>query len=406
MLAIGADIAVTHATLINATEETINRIQQGGYTLILDEAIDVIQKYNNLSSVKEAHQTMNETNMQGILLEKNFVSIESDNKVNWIGRKHDDGFQYSEFERLSSLGRMYYFSSEREDGESKLLVVLPPDIFRSFKDIYVLTYQFRNSLFQYYFDYYGFQYQIMSIGENGLQEYTQDADRRFREQCKMLITLHHGGKNKRSYLSSNWYDHATKAELTVLKRKLENYYGNVLRKTGYKSADAMWTCPKKKQKNLSGKGYTMRGLTDDERKLLAPEAKSEVQTVEQKPEKKRKASTAEREKIKEDRLRFVPCTARATNKYKDRWALAYFCNMHYDPLIMRFFTSGNEQRKAAGISPIVPSNDAYALSCLIQWVCRSRIRDGKKIHLYIESKRMYDLFVDWMNGKDLQSTTS
>ena len=369
LLASGADIAVTHATLLNATDETINRIQEGEYTLILDETIDVIQEYNDLSSVRELHQSLNETNIKCILLEKGFIHIGDDNKVTWIERTHDDSFQFSEVERLATLGRMYCIS------EKCMLAVLPQDIFKAFKSVYVLTYQFAGSILQHYFDFFNLEYEISLDIE---------ADKLFREKCTRLITLYCGGNNKRNYLSSSWYDGASKKDIIAVKRKLENYYGNILRRTGYKVSDAMWTCPKKRKDDLSGKGYTRRDLTKDERKL----------------------PKLEQELIKQKAFRFVPCNARATNDYRERWALAYCCNMHYNPMIKRFFTDGNEKRKRAGLPAIEPNDDRLALSFLIQWVCRSRIRDDGEIHLYIASKRMYDLFTDWMNGRTLQSGAS
>ena len=44
----GEDIAVTHCTFLKATEDTISRIRDGGYVLILDEALDIIVEYNKI----------------------------------------------------------------------------------------------------------------------------------------------------------------------------------------------------------------------------------------------------------------------------------------------------------------------------------------------------------------------
>jgi hypothetical protein len=41
--------------------------------------------------------------------------------------------------------------------------------------------------------------------------------------------------------------------------------------------------------------------------------------------------------------------------------------------------------------------DAYALTELIQWVWRSRIRKGEPITLYLPSPRMRRLFEEWLN---------
>lgn len=40
--------------------------------------------------------------------------------------------------------------------------------------------------------------------------------------------------------------------------------------------------------------------------------------------------------------------------------------------------------------------DAYALSEMLQWIWRSSIRDGKPINIYIPSKRMRTLLMNWL----------
>ena len=41
--------------------------------------------------------------------------------------------------------------------------------------------------------------------------------------------------------------------------------------------------------------------------------------------------------------------------------------------------------------------DGYALSEMIQWIWRSAIREGKPIQLYIPSKRMRNLLIQWLD---------
>ena len=48
--------------------------------------------------------------------------------------------------------------------------------------------------------------------------------------------------------------------------------------------------------------------------------------------------------------------------------------------------------------------DAYALSEMIQFICRSRVRRGEPIYCYIPSKRMRELLIDWLNCR-IQSGT-
>ena len=83
---------------------------------------------------------------------------------------------------------------------------------------------------------------------------------------------------------------------------------------------------------------------------------------------------------------FIPANARATNLYKDKINCAYLINMYSNPMILKFF-----KNKGVNIN-----EDDYALSCLIQWLFRSAIRENKNINLYIPSSRMRNLLKKWL----------
>ena len=42
------NIAVAHSTFLNATPETIELIRAGDYTIIIDEALDVVEEFNHI----------------------------------------------------------------------------------------------------------------------------------------------------------------------------------------------------------------------------------------------------------------------------------------------------------------------------------------------------------------------
>lgn len=85
----------------------------------------------------------------------------------------------------------------------------------------------------------------------------------------------------------------------------------------------------------------------------------------------------------------VPFNERATNQYRDRYVLAYMVNV-YEHVIMKTWF----QSKGAKCD-----DDQYALSTLLQWIWRSRIRDGKDIYLFLPSQRMRDLLKNWLNSR-------
>ena len=87
------------------------------------------------------------------------------------------------------------------------------------------------------------------------------------------------------------------------------------------------------------------------------------------------------------RNNFLQTSARATNQYKGRTDIAYLVNRFADPNIMSFFA-----KQGVTINP-----EHFALSEMLQWVWRSAIRDDKPINLYIPSRRMRELLIDWIN---------
>ena len=77
---------------------------------------------------------------------------------------------------------------------------------------------------------------------------------------------------------------------------------------------------------------------------------------------------------------------RASNEYRERTAVAYLVNKYFNPVIKNFFISKGIQ----------VDEDGYALSEMLQFLWRSGIRDGKRITVYIPSKRMRNLLKKWI----------
>ena len=91
---------------------------------------------------------------------------------------------------------------------------------------------------------------------------------------------------------------------------------------------------------------------------------------------------------------FAPINSRATNEYGDKTAIAYIGNRYFKPTVKNFFTFNN-------MSVNQEFEDKFALSELVQFVYRSAIRNGKPIDVYIPSKRMRDLFLEWLKKPNI-----
>lgn len=84
----------------------------------------------------------------------------------------------------------------------------------------------------------------------------------------------------------------------------------------------------------------------------------------------------------------MPCNARATNNFSHKESLVYTVNRFMNPYEKKFFISKG----------IKVNKDMFALSEMIQWIWRSRIREGKAINLYIPSSRMRNILIAYLES--------
>jgi hypothetical protein len=83
---------------------------------------------------------------------------------------------------------------------------------------------------------------------------------------------------------------------------------------------------------------------------------------------------------------WLPNTTRGTNDFSRATVCIYLYDQYLHPGLARWL--GLSSREA---------NDRYALSELIQWVFRSRVRNGQPITLYLPARRMRELFQAWLS---------
>ncbi len=84
---------------------------------------------------------------------------------------------------------------------------------------------------------------------------------------------------------------------------------------------------------------------------------------------------------------WLPKVTRGTNDYAHCTHLIYLYDQHLNPYVARWL----EDNTGA-------FDDAYALTEMIQWVWRSRVRNGQPITLYLPSPRMRQLIKEWLSN--------
>lgn len=335
------DIASTHALFKKFDDESRENIEKGHYTLILDEVLNVIEPYNV------------QKDDVSLLKDSDCITIDEDGFVIWNKDKLNYDTKYNDIKILAESRSLVCIN------QNFLLWHYPPDIFTLFDNIYILTYLFEASILKNYFDLYNIGYIKKSIySENGKYNisdfYIPDT-----KIYSTMINIYDGNlnaniKQKQTGLSSSWFDKKVNIPIIQqMKKNLNNYFRNIL---NAKSETIMWTTFKSLKTKLRGKGYS-------------------------------KEFTIEQLENVENAYGFLACNARSTNKYGKCYNLAYCLNVYLHPSVSQFFRQKG----------MVIDEELYALSEMIQWIWRSRIRNGEGINIYIPSIRMRSLLQSWLN---------
>ena len=272
-----------------------------------------------------------------IIMEKGYGSVGENNRVEWV----DD--EYSG--KLTPIKQMVESRYITFDEGKFFIWQLPIELFLPFKEVWVLTYMFEHSTQGAYFKLNNIPYTYVKVHiEDGKYMFVPG---RAQNKTKLPNVYVEKSRNlnrvgdSRYALSSTWFKKQLRGDREILDELRRSIY-NVMRNKfpGY-YGDRMWTTFENARTKLRGEGYS-KG--------------------------------------------FLAYNARATNDYSNRTALAYCVNVFLHPSIKSYFS-----KRGAPIN-----EDQWALSEMLQWVWRSAVRRGEEIWLYIPSRRMRLLFLDWV----------
>ncbi|MEH6872780.1 hypothetical protein V7006_20080, partial [Bacillus safensis] len=267
-------------------QTTKDLIYSGNYTLVLDEAMEVIKKFNISKDDLD-------------MLFKNNWIINNNGKILWnseneekLNREYKGEFQT--LKKLAKSDNLIYHN------DSVLFWEFPSDVFNKFNEVYVLTYLFNAQIQKYYFDLHKIEYELLSVFKENknykLIEHNESLDQKVKAALRNKINIYEGDLNKVGddyyALSKNWFESRTVLHKR-LKNNILNYYQNIIKS---KSNENLWTTFKSHKGKLSGKGYT-KG--------------------------------------------FLACNIKATNEYSHKKSLVYSINRFVNPAINDFFKQNN-----------------------------------------------------------------
>lgn len=336
----GRNIAFTHKLFKDLSKAHLVNIKRQGYVLVIDEELGLLESYSgvykkgDITSLEQAGHIEVDENNLGI--------------VKWLWKNIDEDTAYSSLKRLCELEMLYCAKRSRD----MMVIQLPMALVQSSYRTIVLTYLFEGSVMESFLKLRGVE--IVPFKEVSL---TKDPGK-IKREAKSLISLCTTPSTKaiREYsLSSTWYStNAKREQLTKVARAIYSIY----RKNEHGSI--LFTMPKDStiKKSTTGK----------------PNARCAVHAS-----------------VDADN-HFLYCSARATNDYSDRSVAVHAYNRYINTVVTSYF---RDYGKDIGATP---SDDQFALSEMLQWTWRTRIRKDEKIELYVLSERMESLLKNWLNS--------
>ena len=338
-LLLGRNIVSTHKMY-----ESLVPLAKAGllddYHIIIDEVPDAVQPIANKSK----------TSIEEFYIASGYMVVEEGSGLvrptqKWIEQSSQVSDTLSVKILTAAMSGCLYLQDRQ-----MFIWALPESILRTGLSLTVLTYKASGSLFLSYIRKLGLPYELIA---------DLVSDKEFKEQAAKLITIEDIpalSKLKLTY-SGQKAGQASRAYCSRVSNALKNLRERKLK--GVAVGSIMVTCMKDawlKPSNDNHSLFAQSGLFSRGSRLV-------------------------------DAI-WLPNTTRGTNDYAHCSHLIYLYDQHPHPFITRWL--GDSSKEFA---------DAYALTELIQWVWRSRVRRGEPVTVYLPSIRMRRLFEEWLHER-------
>ena len=349
----GINISCTHSLYLNMSEDHFKEMESQNYVLIIDEEIGMITGYRNYS----------QADCDFMIDEQCIEKQESDGMLKWI--KDSPTFdkkdhKYHDFKRHVENGLIYAC----KNSNSMMVTQLPVKLLDVAKRVIIITYLFEGNVLSSFLKLKGIHYKpfteikLSTVSKENVKSLVRLHQPRFFRQWKFMDELP---------LTYTWYSgYTSKASKRITRKDCDDiakYIRSVKLACKADWDDVLYTFPK------------MRTILD------------EGSSAKIRPEEWKKPS------MLIEKRTWLASNTRATNELRHKWCLIHCYNRYPTQSVMQYL-------KDYGVQV---DNDVFAISEMLQWIWRSRIRSGKDIYLAIASPRMKLLFLNWLHDLPLDN---
>lgn len=339
LLKAGHNISFTHSLFSELSKHHLDQIKSQRYVMVIDEEVSLIEPY------KGKYKKGDILSLEAA----KHIRVDEENlgKVEWLWDEMEEGTQYSDLKRLCSIDMLYCSKRSRD----MMVTQLPMALVESAERTIILSYLFKGSVMESFLKLKGLD--VVDFTEVKLMKDTPTV----LKQAKDLITfcnLPSTNAVKNYGMTNTWYTtNGTKDQF----KKLGGAIRSVYRKVG--KDNLLLTMPK---------DSTLKEVKNKKNTRLVIPKEVNIDNV------------------------FLYCGARATNDYAHKATVLHAYNRFVNTVVKAYLQDYGTELDA------IPDDDQFALSEMVQWVWRTRIRNDQPIDVYILPIRMEKLLKDWLDG--------
>ena len=339
LLKLGKNIACTHVLYSSLTAEHLKYIEDGDYILVIDEEINLI------SGVSEYGRG----DYKWLFSNDHIEVIPETGQVCWKG---DEALlkdnKYYKFKTYCDNQSLYVTKRD----QYMMVSQLPIKLLNCAKRVIILTYMFEGNVLDCFLKIKGLK--VVPFTEIKLREVDV-------EEVKSLIKLIKPTKTLlQMNMTLSWYDNkATNDDL----HEISKFIRNCAVSSKASRDDVIYTHPKNRFDSDSKSKTLIKPLGFYRKKI------GNVESV-----------------------CWLASSTKATNLYADKWCLIHCYNRYPQTPVEAYI---NDYGSDMGVRL---NAEVFALSEMLQWVWRSRIRKGENIVLAIGSARMCRIFSRWLES--------